>query len=91
MRLCSDCKYCIISENGYSNYTVEGSDADCLLKLNPDFPEDNWYGDDPSHKFASKCGDFESGDGVRVDVEQELGALENYSEDEEIKGLLRDA
>jgi len=86
---CTDCKYCICSDYGYSNYTVEGTTADCLLGLNPGLPHDRFYGETPELDFAKTCEKFAAGYGVGVDVDQDLGALENYSDDEEIKELLR--
>ena len=89
MKKCNDCKYCILQDEGYSNYTVEGTTADCLLHKNPGFPEDNFYGKEPVLKYAEECDRFTHGDCVEVDVDQDYGPLENYSEDEEIKELLR--
>jgi len=86
---CTDCKYCIQLDFGCSSYSVEGTDVDCLLNLNRDFPKDRWYGDDSSILFAKTCEKFTYGDSVEVDCDRDLGALEKYSDDEEIKGLLR--
>ena len=86
---CTDCKYCIKQDTGYSNYTVEGCDADCMLRLNPNLPDDTFYGKAESLEFAATCPNFEAGDAVEVDVEHTNGALENYSEDPAIKALLR--
>ena len=86
---CSRCKYSIREDNGYSNWTVEGCDIDCLKKLNPKFPVDAWYGECPEGDLAQTCPSYTEGDGVNVDVEHEMGPLEAYSEDPEIKELLR--
>jgi hypothetical protein len=86
---CNECKYCILLDYGYSNYTVEGTTADCLRGLNPGLPKDHFYGEQEELKFAETCKSFIAGDNVYIDVEQEDGALENYSDDEEIKELLR--
>lgn len=34
---CTECKFCIMHDTGYSNYTVEGTDVDCIINLNPAF------------------------------------------------------
>lgn len=88
-RKCSDCKFCIEEDYDYSNYTVEGTEADCLLGLNPDLPKDRWYGEEVALRFAEKCPQFAEGEPVSVDCDREEGALENYSKDPEIKALLR--
>lgn len=87
---CTDCRYCICQDYGYSNYTVEGTTADCLLHLNPELPHDRFYGETPHLEFAEKCEKFSEGTCVDVDCDQESGPLEVYSEDEEIKELLRE-
>lgn len=88
MKKCTDCRYCIQQDYGYSNWTVEGTDVDCLLKKNPDFPADRFYEETPSLTFAESCNKFSEGGSVYIDVDQEDGALENYSDDLEIKKLL---
>jgi hypothetical protein len=85
---CGNCKYSIHEEHGYSNYTVEGTHTDCLLKLNPDLPVDRGWRMVPI-PFAEKCPRYTPGGGVEVDVDREMGILENYSDDEELKALLR--
>lgn len=89
MKSCNDCKYCMNTDYGYSNYTVEGTVSECLLNLNPNFPVDRFYGEEPALKYAKKCIKYEVGESVSVDVDCDLGLLENYSEDSEIKELLR--
>ena len=76
-------------DNGYSNYTVEGTDLICLKNLNPQFPVDAWYGECPEGLFAAECQSYAAGHGPHVDVDREEGDLENYSDDEEVKQLLR--
>lgn len=86
---CDECKYCVKRELGYSNWTVEGTSIDCLLNNNPDFPTDNFYGEEPALLFAENCGSFCEGECVDIDVELELELFENYSQDPEIKELLK--
>ena len=87
--LCTDCKYCIEEDYGYSNWTVEGTEVDCLIKAHPNFPVDRFYGEEPELKFAKKCSRFVKGYPVEVDCDQELGDLWEYSDDPEIITLLR--
>ncbi|MCP4392655.1 MAG: hypothetical protein GY804_00010 [Alphaproteobacteria bacterium] len=91
---CTDCKYCVEEDYGSSNYTVEGTDVDCLLGLNPSLPEDRFWGEEPVLTFAETCEKFEAGVGVDIDCDRE--DLTNsddplssaYAEDPEIKLLL---
>lgn len=91
---CIDCIYCIQIDNGYSNWTVEGTDVDCLLNLNPKLPEDKFYGEEGALNFAKICKKFTYGEGVYLDVERELltdneeKVSERYSDNKEIKKLL---
>ena len=89
-RLCTDCKFCLRRDTGYSNYTVTGFDINCLKNLNKDFPVDEFYGKDDALLFANQCDSFVSGGCVNVDVDMEDGMLEDYSYDEEVKALLRE-
>lgn len=86
---CTDCKYHITEDYGYSNYTVEGTVIYCLLNKNPKFPCDRGWDLIPEVKFAETCPQFSRGSGVHVDCDKEEGAYENYSDDPEIKDLLK--
>jgi hypothetical protein len=85
---CEGCKYCVVQDEGYSNYTVEGSTLYCLHHLNPGFPTDHVWGLNPALAFAEHCPQFAEGEGPQIDVEQERD-LEQYSQDPEVKALLR--
>jgi hypothetical protein len=86
---CTECKYCVEADYGYSNYTVEGTDCDCLLGKNPKFPIDRFYDEEPVLKFAKMCKSFMLGDSVKIDCEQEDIFPDNYSDDPEIRSLLK--
>lgn len=81
MITCDACKYCYYQDYGYSNYTVEGTEANC--------PKDRFYGVHPALKYAESCCGFAPGHPVDVDVDHDDGDLENYSDDPEVKELLR--
>jgi len=89
MKTCLDCKYCIQEDYGYSNYTVEGTNADCLLKKNDAFPVDRFYGEEPALAYAEQCEKYTAGEGVFVDVDHESGDLWEYSDDPELIELLK--
>ena len=86
---CINCKYCVQKDYGYSNWTVEGTEADCLLNLHPNFPIDRFYGDEPELDFAKKCENFTEGESVEIDCDQEGGEVWEYSDDPEIIELLK--
>jgi len=88
VKTCDDCRFCIKKDYGYSNYTVEGTDVNCLKNANPAMPFDQAWGENPQLSFAENCSSFEAGTAVGVDCDQDLGDLVNYSDDPEIKELL---
>lgn len=85
---CTECKYCVMQDYGYSNYTVEGTMVSCLLDKNPEFPEDRWYNEHITLGYAENCNSFSDGDAVLIDVEMDDGCISEYSDDPEIKELL---
>lgn len=91
---CTECKYYVEEDYGYSNYTVEGTTVDCLLGLNPKLPEDRFWDEEPALKYAEECERFVVGDGVYIDCDREDLAnyddplSSTYTDDPEIKALL---
>lgn len=77
-KLCTDCKYRLAEDEGYSNYTVEGTTFHCLLKKHPEMPFDEFYGEDKRLKFADQCDGFAAGESVQIDVDR--WGLKNYSD-----------
>ena len=75
---CSDCCYRITREEGYSNYTVEGTSFNCALGLHPQAPFDNFYGEAKEMNYAESCPSFKRGEGLEIDVEEE--ALNNLND-----------
>lgn len=69
---CGNCGNCVRIDQGYSSYTVEGTDLYCWLDLNPAMPFDDWYGTDERHLFAESCPSFthdEDSRGFTLDVD----------------------
>jgi len=87
-RKCTNCKYCVEEDYGYSNWTVEGTTIDCLLNLNPGLPKDRWYGHEPNLLFGETCPKFTEGEPVCLDVECTYKDPDEYASDLEIKELL---
>lgn len=85
---CTDCKFCILEDYGYSNWTVEGTTVTCLLELNASFPADRWYGEASELEFANECTRFAEGSNMHIDVDNEQGARINYTEDPEVREIL---
>jgi len=67
---CTDCSNCALVDNGYSNYTVEGTDVYCLLALHPLAPFDKWYDEDWRLDYAGFCPSFSEGTPAHIDVER---------------------
>ena len=43
---CTDCRFCLLEDYGYSNYTTEGTYVHCLLNKHPEGGFDQFYGRD---------------------------------------------
>lgn len=70
-KTCGGCKFALLWDTGYSNYTVEGTDFHCMKRLHPDGVFDNWYGEDKRLTFAETCFGYEGGEPIIMDVEGE--------------------
>src|SRR5580765_309657 len=70
-RTCENCRYCLLADHGYSNYTTEGTYVYCLLRLHPDPGFDRWYLRDARLDYALQCDRYLQGEPVHVDVERE--------------------
>lgn len=88
---CGDCKWLVLQEYGYSNYTVEGTTGSCLLQKHPEEEFDNWYGKGEDLKYAEKCDSFTEGEAIFIDCDQEdhdyrsgKHLIESYSDDPEV-------
>lgn len=68
---CSECGHCILRDDGYSNYTVEGTTVICSKGLNPNGDFDRWYGEDKRDDYAEQCPEYLEAEPVRLDVECE--------------------
>lgn len=69
MKNCRDCRFAVHMDYGYSNYTVEGTTFACGKDQHPDGAFDEFYGEEKKLLYAESCPLFESGDGIRIDVE----------------------
>jgi hypothetical protein len=77
LRRCNNCAWLLLKDEGYSNYTVEETNAYCLLNLHPLMPGTTSYKDeDDAYDQAEKCDSFLPGEPLRVDVEIEEGNYE---------------
>ena len=47
---CAKCKFAVYQDQGYSNYTVMGTDFFCAKKLHPNDGFDVGYGKDPGNE-----------------------------------------
>lgn len=72
-RTCYGCANCLLVDNGYSNWTVMGTDVFCIVDKHPNPGWDQWYElrpNDPGF-FAVECPAFTEGDAERLDVDKE--------------------
>jgi len=92
VRKCDECVFCVLTDEGYSNYTVENTTASCLQEANPHFPTDRFYGKSPELMFAEQCPHFIEGEPVNIDVDHDKKGLDGdmsaYSEHPIVKLLL---
>ena len=68
---CSECRFGLIQDTGWSNWTVDGRDFFCLLGAHPEDGFDVWYYNDSRLNYAAECPKFEVGEPVSMDVDHE--------------------
>lgn len=85
---CDECKFCKLEDYGYSNWTVEGTNIDCILNLNPMFPADKRWGESSEAAYANECLRYSKGSPIEIDVDQESGHILNYVNDLEVREII---
>ena len=70
-RRCDHCRFAVLVDTGYSNWTVMGTDLFCSKRLHPEDGFDIFYGVDEKLKFAVSCDAFEGGDPLMIDCDHE--------------------
>ncbi|RZN09670.1 hypothetical protein CWO91_16715 [Bradyrhizobium genosp. SA-3] len=68
---CNNCRWAIMRDYGYSNYTVEGTTFSCAQRLHPGGDFDRWYGRDERLEHAHKCEKYGEGEPLEFDVDGE--------------------
>lgn len=66
---CDHCKFALIVDYGYSNYTVEGSTFHCLKNIHPKSGEDWFYGE--AKDFGKTCASWGGGGMTELDCDGE--------------------
>lgn len=84
---CNDCRFAIMTDFGYSNYTVEGTTFLCGKNLHPHGEFDRWYGEETRLQYAEECIGYEGGGAIFIDVDRL--AWSELTEDE--KTILKNA
>ena len=69
---CESCRFARFKDEGYSNYTVEGTTFECLINKHPDGKFDRWYGEDGRLYWALWCKTYEAGTPIRLCVDGNL-------------------
>ena len=83
MKSCNECKWCLMDDYGYSNYTTEGTNVYCLKTANPNGVFDRWYGEDERLNYAEQCELFVAGGCVQIDCDRENSSLVKIEAGEE--------
>ena len=73
-KTCMNCRFGCHIDEGYSNYTVEGTTFACAKKLHPSGDFDEFYNTDKRLEYGADCAGFEVGEGVEMDVDRESEA-----------------
>jgi hypothetical protein len=73
-RTCSDCKFAVFADFGYSNWTTEGTTFTCGVKAHPDGSFDHWYGEEKKLEYAAQCPSFVAGDPIWMDCDRDQEA-----------------
>ena len=68
---CNHCRYAVMRDYGYSDWTVEGTYFSCALNMHPEGKFDRWYGEDPRLEFAENCERYSYGDPLWMSVSGE--------------------
>lgn len=68
---CTQCKFAIWEDYGYSNWTVEGTDFTCAKGAHPDGTFDRFYKVNTKLAYGKDCPKYEEGEPISMDVEHE--------------------
>jgi hypothetical protein len=77
---CNECKFAVLEDFGYSNYTTEGTNFRCGIDKHPNGQFDNFYGEAKELNYASDCPFFTAGNAIIIDCECEAVAELNEEE-----------
>ena len=90
---CTNCKFLLAMDSGYSNWTVTETDLDCLKGFNDRLPATESYRFETEHSdvnaVAEKCPHYREGESTHIDVDWEDGDAANYNDDPDVKEMLR--
>lgn len=86
MEKCTNCKFCVLQDDGYSNYTVMGTTFTCLKGAHPSSGEDMWGLD---MGVATNCSSYTFGQAIELDVDGEVEYKESDL-DSEVWNLYKD-
>lgn len=79
---CTECKFAVFQDTGYSNWTVMGTDFYCAKKVHPNDGFDLFYGQAPGLEFGQTCTEKEEGEPLSLDVDGESQLY--FSDDERL-------
>lgn len=74
-RRCDECFFCVLKDDGYSNYTVENTEVFCIAGAHPveDGFDHGWGGREqqPHNYYAEQCPSYRKHAPVMLDVDAE--------------------
>lgn len=73
-RSCGGCKFAVMQDHGWSNYSAEGAEFFCSKQVHPEDGFDSFYSASPRLAFAADCTLFEAGFPINMDVDGEAAA-----------------
>ena len=68
IKKCSECRYCVHRDYGYSAWTVEGATSECVKVKRENFDID-WWRTNTEDLFATICDGYEKGEPLKVEIE----------------------
>lgn len=92
---CCGCTYLYTQDTGYSNWTVEDTEALCAKDKNPNLPLSrpyDWNGSEDQDNWpatqTSRCGEYRDGVGVHLDVDADVSLLTECQDADQLQAMV---
>lgn len=79
-KVCTACTFCKSRDYGYSNYTVDGTNYECLFDIVAFGDEETQEGREKKNRTAETCQFYREGTGIYIDCdgEQEQESIRDW-------------